>query len=247
MSTYDHIRCPICFVPWQEHSPDCPRHDYRPGVQAAPSLSADSGELPVLLRRLADDLAQVGATPFPGIYAPWWLNGMASDLVTLAAAEIERLNGELDRATDGLLAAVAASHRDSAKWIALLDAAVCECPPGTRRWRWRVGWGNGAGFTSRADAVADLSRVLKLEGEASVGAAPMPPSEAPERDRTAELGRLRAALDRIAAEAVVPTAGRPDRWEWAVGRVCSCTYFTRDEARAGFRRRFGLDGDGGGN
>jgi hypothetical protein len=59
-----------------------------------------------------------------------------------------------------------------------------------------------------------------------------------------ELGRLRAALDALAREAVVPIAGHLDRWEWAVGRVCSCTYFTRDEARAGFRRRFGMEREG---
>jgi hypothetical protein len=107
MSTYDHIRCPICFIPWAEHSPDCPRHDHRPGAQA-----------------------QAEAMPVPD----------------------------------------------------------------------------------------------------------------PSAGSIAEFDCLRAALDRIAREAVVPLAGRLDRWEWAVGRVCSCTYFTRDEARAGFRRRFGLEG-----
>jgi hypothetical protein len=109
MSTYDHIRCPIYFISWSEHSPDCPRHDYRPGAKSE---------------------AEATTVPDPG-------TGMA-----------------------------------------------------------------------------------------------------------AEIDRLRAALDRIAAEAVVPIAGRLDRWEWAVGRICSCTYSTRDEARAGFRRRFGMEREG---
>jgi hypothetical protein len=106
MSTYDHIRCPICFIPWQEHSPDCPRHNYRPGAQA-----------------------EATAVPYSA--------GMAT-----------------------------------------------------------------------------------------------------------EIDRLRAALDALTREAVVPIAGRLDRWGWELGRICSCTFATKAEALAAFRRRFGLEREG---
>jgi hypothetical protein len=113
MSTYDHIRFHICFIPWAEHSPDCPRHDHRPGAEA-----------------------EADAMPVPD----------------------------------------------------------------------------------------------------------------PAAGTATELGRLRAAYDRIEREAVCESGViAPGRWGWELGRICSCTFATKAEALAAFRRRFGLDKDGGGN
>jgi hypothetical protein len=164
MSTYDHIRCPICFIPWAEHSPDCPRHDHRPGAQAevAPSVAVGDGvPTPVsLLRLFAARLEAIEDPPAPGMDPAH----LPSRLVASAAAEIETLRNTVAAMTEALNT-VHARNAD-----------------------------------------------------------------------------LRAALGRIERAAVCPIDVHPDPWEWAVGRICSCTYFTRDEAVAGFRRRFGLEG-----
>jgi hypothetical protein len=74
MSTYDHIRCPICFIPWQEHSPDCPRHDHRPGAEAeAQAMSVpDSAVMAAELDRLRAALDRITAEAVceSGVIAP---------------------------------------------------------------------------------------------------------------------------------------------------------------------------------
>jgi hypothetical protein len=30
LGQYDLMKCPTCAKPWQDHTPDCPRHPYRP-------------------------------------------------------------------------------------------------------------------------------------------------------------------------------------------------------------------------
>lgn len=33
------VKCEVCGVPWDEHSKDCPRHEYRPGNATGQSVT----------------------------------------------------------------------------------------------------------------------------------------------------------------------------------------------------------------
>jgi|GEM_PF-4522548 len=46
-STYERIRCPVCGHPWEEHRPECSRHDYRPTLRID-SEGRDVTDLPGL-------------------------------------------------------------------------------------------------------------------------------------------------------------------------------------------------------